>query len=319
VNTFNPGARPGMLAGRATPVPLPWPIPVTPLAPVACGSVLWRKGGAPGVTIVVKATFGLVHEATARLVAPAEIVREDRYRNNGACLDEASELSPYLPGAGVILSGMAYAPAGQPAPAVSVRLGLFRERPLLNKVLHVVGFRPRESPGSPRPFDRMPIVYERAAGGPGIDDNPVGTGAAPGSPLPNVLDPRSPQSPAGFGPVARHWGSRYALAPALIAGAAEAPPLHDARFDRADLRDIAAGKADLSRCRFGRADLHEAMLRGARLTGASFAHAQLDGADLRDADLEGANVFGASRETAKLGANARGLVEIDEGSAGTEA
>ncbi len=91
--------------------------------------------------------------------------------------------------------------------------------------------------------------------------------------------------------------------------------LEGARFERAVLRNASAGRADLARCRFDRADLAGASLRGARLVGASFAHAKLEGTDFQDADLEGANVFGASRETAKLGAGARGLVEIDPGMA----
>jgi uncharacterized protein YjbI with pentapeptide repeats len=214
------------------PVTSPWPIQVVPLAPLAWGTVLWRQGSACGATLVLKATFGLVHDAQARLVAPAEIVREDRHRAHGACLEDASEIAPYLPGAGVILHGTAHAPAGHPAPAVSVRLGVTRERPLVNKLLHVIGYRPREAPGSPRPFDAVPIVYERAFGGPGFDDNPVGTGVAPGSLLPNIVDPESPQRPAGFGPVARHWGPRRRLLGgadprALELPAPEVPPGFD--------------------------------------------------------------------------------------------
>ncbi len=89
--------------------------------------------------------------------------------------------------------------------------------------------------------------------------------------------------------------------------------LEGARFERAVLRAASAGRADLARCRFDGADLAGASLRGARLAGASFAHAKLEGTDLQDADLEGANVFGASRKSAKLGAGARGLVEVDPG------
>ncbi len=75
----------------------------------------------------------------------------------------------------------------------------------------MIGDRPREAPGSPRPFASMPIVYERAFGGPAVEDNPVGTGAVPGSALPNVVDPQNPHRPAGFGPIARHWGPRRRL------------------------------------------------------------------------------------------------------------
>jgi uncharacterized protein YjbI with pentapeptide repeats len=188
----------------------PWPIPVQPHAPVVCGAALWQKGKHRCVTVVVKATFGLVHEANARLVAPADIAREDRHRAGG-CLEEASELAPYLPSAGVILVGSAHAPRGQPAAALAVRLGVFRERPLLNKVLHVIGNRTREAPARAQPFESMPLTYERAFGGPGTDDNPVGTGHHAGSPLPNIVDPQVPTRPAGYGPIPRHWGPRRRL------------------------------------------------------------------------------------------------------------
>jgi uncharacterized protein YjbI with pentapeptide repeats len=172
--------------------------------------VLWRNGGAGGATIIVKATFGMVNEADARLVAPAEVLREDRYRASHS-LEEASETAPYLPSAGVILVGVAHAPPGQPAQALSVRLTVFRDRPLINKTLHVIGYRAPASPANAWPFQDLPIEYERAFGGPGFDDNPVGTGAVPGSRLPNIVDPVDPRRPAGFGPISRRWGSRRRL------------------------------------------------------------------------------------------------------------
>jgi uncharacterized protein YjbI with pentapeptide repeats len=201
---------PNDLGYAAWHVSSPWPIQVHALAPVACGGFLWRRGSATGVTVVVKATFGLIQEANARLVAPLDIVRDDRHRTDG-CLEEASEVAPFLPSAGVLLLGAAHAPAGQAAAAVSVRLGVFRERPLINKVLHVIGHRSRESPASAQPFDTMPLVYDRAFGGVGFEDNPVGTGALPGSPLPNVVDPQAPTRAGGYGPIAKHWGARRRL------------------------------------------------------------------------------------------------------------
>ncbi len=108
----------------------PWPILVTPLAPVACGAVLWRKAGAVGVTVVIKATFGLIHEASARMVAPVDIVREDRGRAQG-CLDEASEALAVPARRGRHPLGGGARAGSFPAPAVAVRLGVFRERSLV--------------------------------------------------------------------------------------------------------------------------------------------------------------------------------------------
>ncbi|MFO0756815.1 MAG: DUF2169 domain-containing protein [Byssovorax sp.] len=194
-------------------MPAPWPVEVVPCSPVACGTTLWRMEGLLRVTIVIKATFGLVPDGQARLIAPEEIVTRDHHvdRNPVASVEAASEIAPYLPRAGVVLTGHAYAPAGRSVPALSARLSIFRERVLLDKTVHVFGDRDAASPGQPRPFQRMPLRWERAYGGPSVGDNPVGTGAVPGSALPNIVDPREPQRPAGFGPIAGTWPVRRRL------------------------------------------------------------------------------------------------------------
>src|SRR6185436_2423285 len=102
-------------------------------SPASCGSVLWRAGGVTRVTVLVKATFGLVYGGAARLIAPLDLVREDRGRDGG--LDEAAETAPYLPCGGVTLTGHAHAPGGRPAPAMAVRLAVVRERVLLDKTV----------------------------------------------------------------------------------------------------------------------------------------------------------------------------------------
>ena len=77
------------------------------------------------------------------------------------------------------------------------------------------------APSDPAPFDRMPLVYNRAFGGPDHAVNPVGTGhkstaAADGTiRLPNLEDPHRPiRTPADappppcFAPVAPGWKQR---------------------------------------------------------------------------------------------------------------
>ena len=203
----------------------------------ASHTAVFRERGALRVTVVLKATFRLVHEGHAQVIAPAPIVRADRVTPEGRLAD-AGELAPLLPSAGVLLSGHACAPRGRTAAAMSVRLGLSgSEGPLLDKVLHVVGDRVSGSQAPPRPFDRMPLVYERAYGGRGHPDNPVGMGAD-GTAPPNILYPAYPGIPAGFGPVAPAWASRRRF----LQG--EPPPAGGLLSERVDPRFFQAAPAD---------------------------------------------------------------------------
>lgn len=192
-------------------MPSPCPIPIIAVTPASTSAVLWRMQGAERITVIVKATFTLHHERPAELTTPLEIIQADKLRDGAGSLEEASEMAPYIPGAGVYVRGHACAPAGQTATALKVRLALFRDnRWILNKELHVFGDRTREAP-APRPFQQMPLHYERAYGGPHVEANPVGIGG--GSALPNIVDPSDPLKPASLGPVARHWSPRkYFLA-----------------------------------------------------------------------------------------------------------
>ncbi len=166
-------------------------------------------GGGPRVTVVVKATFGMARDSDARLIAPLAVVTEDRAHAGLGGLAEASEVAPYLPSAGVLLTGHACSP--HPVPALTARLAVFRERPLIDKSLHVFGDR-ASAAANGQPFTQMPFTYERAYGGAGVLDNPIGVGAATASrALPNLLDPINPHKPAGFGPLARRWGTRLRL------------------------------------------------------------------------------------------------------------
>jgi hypothetical protein len=131
----------------------------------------------------------------------------------------------------VLAAGHAWGPGGRPAESVrvSVRVGD------VHKELQVTGdrFWMRNvvwTPSAPQPFERMPIVYERAFGGTvpvegGACErrNPVGVGmegARSADPrvlteIPNVeypsalvQGPGDRAAPAGFGPVGRSWTPR---------------------------------------------------------------------------------------------------------------
>ena len=159
-------------------MPRAWPLPVTAVTTAACGSVVWRSGGSIGVTIIVKATFGLVHDHPMKEIAPIEIVGEDRHHapgsslglrpaepgfapNPGATLAEAMEIAPYLPGAGIVLTGHARAPAGRPVPSMAVRMALFRGEKVLNKALLVTGDRAHANAPSV-PVGVVPIGIQAA-------------------------------------------------------------------------------------------------------------------------------------------------------------
>ena len=184
---------------------------VVALSPVACAAVVWRVDGALRVTVVVKATFALVPDQDARLVGPAPIEREDRYleQDPARSLRFGNDLAPYLGGAGVVLVGHAHAPGGRAVTGLSARLGIYGEEPLVDKTIHVYG---DVAPGGsgPAPFVKMPLVYERAYGGPSVPSNPVGVGSVDAR-RPNLVHPTNPHRPAGFGPIAPRWPSRRRL------------------------------------------------------------------------------------------------------------
>jgi len=137
------------------------------------------------------------------------------------------------PGTDIHLLGHAWAPGGRRTPQASLGLAVGSSQCL------AVVFGERYwteglgglRPSAPKPFERLPIIYERCFGGPSgpassrimeaSERNPVGAGLvhssreALGRPLPNFEDPRAlvhgpgdlPR-PVGFGPLGRHWRPR---------------------------------------------------------------------------------------------------------------
>jgi hypothetical protein len=201
-----------------------YPVAITTDESVACGAAIWRFRGRLTLTVVVKATFS-IGGAEAKLVTPVDVACEDRTASGAPLLpgregpaeslDVANDLAPYLARCGVTLRGHAHA-AGQAVTSTAVRLAVFRDRAaLLDKTLHVFG--DRAAGRAPQPFTRMPLGYERAFGGPQVEANPVGV------PIPNVVDPRDPARPAGFGPISPLWAARKRFAGALAGAPCEGP------------------------------------------------------------------------------------------------
>ncbi|AUX39726.1 hypothetical protein SOCE26_011210 [Sorangium cellulosum] len=175
------------------------------------------------LTVVCKTTFVLLPGESR--VAPEQDPpnTSDEYLNGDerCSLRESSDLAPFKRHADVILVGHAYAPRAQPTSRLAARLIVGE----LDKALEVHADRTWTAYGELRqgaPFLRMPLVYERAAGGP-TTWNPVGMSAherpdAYGTvPVPNLLPPGFRVSrqgedipPIGLGPIAPRWPGRLA-------------------------------------------------------------------------------------------------------------
>jgi uncharacterized protein YjbI with pentapeptide repeats len=119
----------------------------------------------------------------------------------------------------VLVRGSAY-PTTRGATAVRVVLRLGAQ---LTRAVDVIGDRRWDRGGAmtpPRPFESIPLAWERAFGGPGFERNPVGRGVRldEAVPLPNLEDPlqriESPgdrPAPANLGPVSPQWPPRVGM------------------------------------------------------------------------------------------------------------
>lgn len=193
------------------------------------------ESGIDTLYVVVKGTFALGEELTLSRAPIAPVAADTYWGEPGASsLRYASEIHLSKPGTDVVLVGQAWSPNGRRVSSLDVTLQVAHR----TKAVRVFGDRSWRSGGisSPAPFDRVPLVYERAFGGVHVTEggevlaeerNPVGVGFAgkrkakelQGQPLPNLEDPRqllrglgdSP-APAGFGFVAPSWLPRRAYA-----------------------------------------------------------------------------------------------------------
>ncbi len=189
--------------------------------------------------VIVKATFGLDPEV---FVAPVQkpIVLADEYwgEPGQSSIKYASEVHPSKPGTDVVAIGEACAPDEKPVTEMGVGLSVAGR----SVILQIFGDRDWERgavftrPGEPRPFVRMPLVYERAYGGEHVVDakkgkvlreprNPVGKGflgkrgyeSLKDVGVPNIEDyryliakPEDRPMPMGFGYIAPNWQPRVA-------------------------------------------------------------------------------------------------------------
>lgn len=184
---------------------------VTPV-PFALGVVPWRQGGVLRVTVIVKATFSAKTSPMTPASAPQPYrISDAHYKNQPmARVIAASDRVPQKPRVDVTVLGHAHANRGQSVAEMTARVALMQAgRFAIDKRVRVVGARVAED-SPPVPFIRMPIVYERALGGIGTAENPIGCGEADADDddRPNILDPNDPSRPIGFGPIGAAWPIR---------------------------------------------------------------------------------------------------------------
>ena len=174
--------------------------------------VTWsRFRGASYGTVVLKATFALLHGRAAEVDTPEPILWLDRMRKNGS-LDRADDIAPFVAGGSVLVHGFAYASTASQRDPVYARVAVGVERPIIDKTIAVIK------------SGRIPLVWEEAYL---THDNPVGTEE------PSIVDPRLETRAIGFGPIAPSWEGRIKYLPSPIGHNAEfleLPSQIDARF-----------------------------------------------------------------------------------------
>ena len=261
---------------------------VNPTPFAAAPAAVADRDGAELLVVIVKATYALDGQGG---MAPADVQREVQLADTFvgeegvSSIAYASDLAIGKTSTDVVLTGSAYPSApGAREGTVGVQVGTAKAS------FRVFGDREWQSAlgvtrmSRPEPFERIPLVYERAAGGSdtspsaerdhGFDDrNPVGVGfRAPrtrrvvdASPLPNLEradalvrtpDDRPPPAPVGF--VAPGWQPRAAFAGTYDAAWADArAPLLPDDFD---VRFFDVAPAELTVAGRLRGDEHGAAL-----------------------------------------------------------
>jgi uncharacterized protein YjbI with pentapeptide repeats len=202
-------------------------IPIFTKTPLLACTVPWQLQSQRDVrTIIVKGTFDIVADDRAKLRQEGDPPLGDMHHEDdfGRSLRSASEFAIFKTRADVTLTGHAYAPGGSSQAAeVGFRFG--RGGSGFDRRVAVFGDRHWQKgllSTEPGRFERMPLVYERAYGGPDFEKNPVGRGRQPSRELvdarvmlPNLEDsgdlvesPTDAAEPTCFAPVPPTWRQR---------------------------------------------------------------------------------------------------------------
>lgn len=194
---------------------------IVSIGPLPVASMVWQPmPRAFALTVVCRATFQLAPGECALAAAQEPPNAVDVHWNGDAArsLSAPSDLAPLKLRADVILVGSAFAPRGEQVRSVIARLQVGE----IDKSIEVFGERSFSQDGVPMEgprFARMPLWWERAAGGPDTT-NPVGMrldakDSYGWTPIPNlqpvglsIARPGDPLPPIGFGPIAPSWPAR---------------------------------------------------------------------------------------------------------------
>lgn len=196
-----------------------------------------EKDGAHHWIVAVKASFRVTPRGELELAeeqSPPLLEPEYVGDPGESSLRFDTDLGPLKPATDVWVCGHARAPRDKPVTElpISLRFGKIEKTLLVRGENVYYSGAGGLTTTSPRPFVRMPVVYERAFGGFDTTSadpsrhrlyarNPVGVGFAASSrprehePGPNVVYPgKDPaqSGPAGFGAIAAHWSPRVELA-----------------------------------------------------------------------------------------------------------
>ncbi len=192
-------------------------VPVLALGQSTAATVLTRFRGQLRLTVIAKASFAFAPQAEMTPAPPVAIcAREVHHGENPAkSIRATSDLAPHVERAQAIFVGTAHT-GGAPQRRLDVRFAIGTVHGvLLDKRLEVVGDRRAATPNAePAPFTQMPLVYERAFGGIGFAENPLGPGVdASATMLPNVLfcEAGRAREPASFAPISASWPARKRL------------------------------------------------------------------------------------------------------------
>lgn len=184
--------------------------------------------------VLIKATLRLRANQNA-VIAEAQLplIFGDEFNDpeKGGSVKFESDIAPFKPRADIALVGHAYAPGGKPVANMraALRIGEIKKDVIVIGDRHWLNQGGLAVASKPKPFTRMPLIYERAFGGIDEDnggvcqENPFGRGftadkvkkVRDGLPLPNIEDVNRVISswtdrprPAGFGFWGKSWQPR---------------------------------------------------------------------------------------------------------------
>ncbi|WP_163997740.1 DUF2169 family type VI secretion system accessory protein [Pyxidicoccus caerfyrddinensis] len=208
-------------------------------SPLEAALIPWvGADGHEAAVLIVKGTFDIRDAGGPLRLSETQVPihRSDSYRGDAAAssLTAASESCSTKSGTDVVLLGHACSMTG-PVKVLDVELRVGTLRKVVRAFGDRVWFKLLGTwqMSNPVPFERMPLIYERAFGGmdsaANVQDrrNPVGTGFAArrsdgrldGLALPNLEDPQnlirqwdSRPAPVGFGFIAPQWEPRCGYA-----------------------------------------------------------------------------------------------------------